>query len=222
MLVVRTPLKGPGPVSAPNLQQPVQASCHQVGRVEGWRKGAWEHAGRCGGRCSRGRTSHGATKEDPSVWPRPPWEALGGEGTAPADVDGGPGGKAGKRGTRVWAREEWKGSTTDVRGRELTRELKDALVEARGRLGRRVYEGRVERDPMRDGRLLQFSTDPKMAAREILDLRSRRGAVEPALRTCREELMLGSARWRRPARWEAYATVAYPGAPPGKQWGWRL
>ena len=199
-----------GMVSVPNLTRVVQAGYHQVGMVKGWPKGAWASAGRWPGEalqkpeftlCREGGTPLYGRAFDGELYEEKVRLRL----VLMED----PARKAEERRARDLALEEWKGRTTDARRKELTRELKDVLVGARGRRGWKVDEGKVEEQRVRDGRFLLFSTDPEMEAREVFDLWSQRGAIEEVFRTGKGELMLGPPRMRRPDRLEAYATVVY-------------
>lgn len=199
-----------GMVSVPNLRRVVRAGYHQVGMVKGWPKGAWAYAGRWSGEALQKPEFTLCREGGTPLYGRAFIGELYEEKVRLRLVlmeD--PARKAEERRARDLALEEWKGRTTDARRKELTRALKDVLVEAKGRRGWKVDAGKVEEQRVRDGRFLLFSTDAKMEAREIFDLWSQRGAIESVFRTSKGELMLGPPRMRRPDRLEAYATVVY-------------
>lgn len=197
-----------GMVGAPNLKRVVEAGFHQVGMVKDWPKGAWEYAARWPG---------GALQRPEHILGRPGGDPLYGrafrgrlyERDLKLVLMEDPERKAAERSERNRALQEWEGRMTDPRRKELTRDLRDVLVEARGRRGWKVDPEKRSEQEVRDGRFLLFSTDLGMGAKEVFDLWSQRGAIEQVFRTGKGEMMLGPLRYRSPDRLEAYATVVY-------------
>ena len=91
------------------------------------------------------------------------------------------------------------------------------LRKARGRRGFRVIPEKVEKQEVRDGRHLLFSTDPSMEAAEMCRAYFERDAIEKCFRTAKGPLSLAPIRYRSEVRLEAYSAVLYLGL---LLWSW--
>ncbi|MGI0131034.1 MAG: IS1634 family transposase [Thermoplasmata archaeon] len=197
-----------GMVSAENLKIVRTAGDHLLGIVRGEPKGAYEALGRWTEE-ELERPEHLVRRNSGGVLYARTWDgSLMGQSLRLAVVVD-PDRKGEERKGRDQLLQELEEAPGKERMRELRQKLARVVVKARGRRGFRVDPGKWAAERRRDGRMLMFSTDPRMTAAKMVQVYFERDAVEKVFRTGKGRLSLGPVRYRQENRVDAYATVLY-------------